>query len=48
MFRKEKKIGKENLNSQSFGRKLEVNGKKVFKKPQLEGHKGHKNPSKAD
>ena len=36
----------ENLECQSFGRKIEINNGKVFKKPQFQGLKGRKNPSK--
>ena len=43
-----KKYRKENSNCQSFGRKLEINCKLVFLKPQFEGHEGRKSPSRAD
>ena len=36
----------ENLDCQSFGRKVEINNGKGFKKPQFQGLKGRKNPSK--
>ena len=48
MFSKRNKDGKENSDCQSFRRKLEVNCKKVFLKPQFEGHKGRTSPSRAD
>ena len=48
MFSKRNKNGNENSDCQSFGRKLEVNCKKVFLKPQFEGHKGRTSPSRAD
>ena len=48
LFSKRNKNGKEYLDRQSFGRKLEVNCKKVFLKPQFEGHKVHTSRSRAD
>ena len=48
MFTKRNKNGKENSDRHLFGRKLEVNSKKVSLKPQFEGHKGRTSPSRAD
>ena len=46
MFSQENKMRIENFECQSFGRKIEINNGKVFKRPQFQGLKGRKNPSK--